>query len=71
MKHTAIRLRSEEFDFPLPRERVALHPKPFEEQTLLVYDRTPRWLLTVLPSFGTVLVTFVVIGSSKAVPGYW
>lgn len=42
MKHTAIRLRSEEFDFPLPRERVALHPKPFEEQKLLVYDRTQK-----------------------------
>lgn len=39
MKVNELRIRSEEFDFPLPRERVALHPKPFEEQKLLVYDR--------------------------------
>lgn len=27
------------------------------------YDRTPYWVLTALPSFGTLLVTLVVIGS--------
>jgi diguanylate cyclase (GGDEF)-like protein len=30
---------------------------------ILGYDRTPSWILTVLPSFGTLLVTSVVIGS--------
>jgi diguanylate cyclase (GGDEF)-like protein len=30
---------------------------------VVAYDRTPSWLLTVLPSFGTLLVTLVVIGS--------
>jgi diguanylate cyclase (GGDEF)-like protein len=30
---------------------------------ILVYDRTPPWILTALPSFGTLLVTLVVIGS--------
>jgi diguanylate cyclase (GGDEF)-like protein len=29
---------------------------------ILSYDRTPSWLLTLLPSFGTLLVTLVVIG---------
>jgi diguanylate cyclase (GGDEF)-like protein len=33
---------------------------------ILVYDRTPAWILTVLPSFGTVLVTLVVIGSKPS-----
>lgn len=33
---------------------------------IVVYDRTPGWLLTVLPSFGTVLVTLVVIGSQPS-----
>jgi diguanylate cyclase (GGDEF)-like protein len=33
---------------------------------VLSYDRTPTWVLTVLPSFGTLLVTFVVIGSSPS-----
>ncbi|HEX6712462.1 MAG TPA: GGDEF domain-containing protein [Thermoleophilaceae bacterium] len=33
---------------------------------VVVYDRTPRWVLTVLPSFGTVLVTLVVIGSQPS-----
>ena len=30
---------------------------------IVSYDRTPDWLLTLLPSFGTLLVTLVVIGS--------
>ena len=30
---------------------------------ILSYDRTPTWVLTVLPSFGTLLVTLVVLGS--------
>jgi diguanylate cyclase (GGDEF)-like protein len=30
---------------------------------IIAYDRTPSWVLTVLPSFGTALVTLVVIGS--------
>jgi diguanylate cyclase (GGDEF)-like protein len=29
---------------------------------ILAYDRTPAWALTVLPSFGTVLVTLVIVG---------
>ena len=33
---------------------------------IVIYDRTPRWILTALPSFGTVLVTSVVIGSKPA-----
>jgi diguanylate cyclase (GGDEF)-like protein len=33
---------------------------------IVVYDRTPSWILTALPSFGTVLVTLVVIGSKPA-----
>jgi diguanylate cyclase (GGDEF)-like protein len=33
---------------------------------ILVYDRTPRGVLTALPSFGTLLVTLVVIGSKPA-----
>jgi diguanylate cyclase (GGDEF)-like protein len=33
---------------------------------IVVYDRTPAWILTVLPSFGTVLVTYVVIGATPS-----
>ncbi|HEX4735198.1 MAG TPA: GGDEF domain-containing protein [Thermoleophilaceae bacterium] len=33
---------------------------------IVVYDRTPAWILTALPSFGTVLVTYVVIGSTPS-----
>jgi diguanylate cyclase (GGDEF)-like protein len=33
---------------------------------VVFYDRTLRWILTVLPSFGTLLVTFVVIGSTPS-----
>jgi diguanylate cyclase (GGDEF)-like protein len=32
----------------------------------VAYDRTPAWLLTALPSFGTVLVTLVIIGSQPS-----
>jgi diguanylate cyclase (GGDEF)-like protein len=33
---------------------------------VVVYDRMPRWILTVLPSFGTVLITLVIIGSQPS-----
>jgi diguanylate cyclase (GGDEF)-like protein len=33
---------------------------------IVVYDRMPRWILTVLPSFGTLLITLVVIGSEPS-----
>jgi diguanylate cyclase (GGDEF)-like protein len=33
---------------------------------IVVYDRTPAWILTALPSFGTVLVTYVIIGSTPS-----
>ena len=33
---------------------------------IISYDRTPSWILTVLPSFGTVLVTMVILGSRSS-----
>ncbi len=33
------RLKTEDLEFPLPRARIAQHPRPFEEQKLLVYSR--------------------------------
>jgi S-adenosylmethionine:tRNA ribosyltransferase-isomerase len=71
MKDNASRLRSEEFDFPLPRERVALHPKPFEEQKLLIYDRARKSMehrlfkdLAAILHAGDLLV----VNDSKVVP---
>jgi diguanylate cyclase (GGDEF)-like protein len=33
---------------------------------IVVYDRTPSWILTTLPSFGTLLVTLVILGSQPS-----
>lgn len=50
------RIRSDEFDFPLAHERIAQHPRPFEEQKLLVYDRaTKRIDHTLFPSLSDLL----------------
>jgi diguanylate cyclase (GGDEF)-like protein len=33
---------------------------------IIGYDRTPSWVLTVVPSFGTLLITLVLIGSQPS-----
>lgn len=33
------RLKTKDLEFPLPRERIAQHPRPFDEQKLLAYSR--------------------------------
>src|SRR5258707_9021937 len=37
MQHNTERIRSVEFDFPLPPERIAQRPRPYSEQKLAVF----------------------------------
>jgi diguanylate cyclase (GGDEF)-like protein len=33
---------------------------------IVAYDRTPAWVLTLMPSFGTLLITLVIVGSQPS-----
>src|SRR5712692_2319364 len=65
------RLLSIEFDFPLPRERVAQRPKPHAEQKLLVYRRDQKQIEHRLFSELASILTagdLLVVNDSKVVP---
>lgn len=66
-----MRTKSSEFDFNLPAERIAQRPRPYDEQRLLVYERTSGHINhTYFKALPTLLRKgdLLVVNNSKVVP---